>query len=735
MSAMASKANKNPEILFHENWPTFLIIAFAIVLRILLRSEIIIGQGLYSFQMAQDAWNLVTSGFHDVRGNIGVAKTVLVLPLAAIYKLFGFSQFGSIAISLASSVVNLLILRAIAKRFFGLSAALLTTLIWSVLPTDILLSGVVSPAIPLLTLSLLSIYLPIEFYQSQNWRTLLLGLPCISGSLLYAPELGIPCLIFAAVVVLFQIKKSVPFRATENWPYIVLGLTFIGLAILFSSIDINRASMAIRSLAHTPGILIHAVLFTLSIPFLANYKKKESKLSLLFLWLASGTIGLCYAFLAGVNAGSLLSSASLNFFLFPIVILEGTFLSSLLRTKSSNWLGATILLLAACFIGLIRAKLEWIPSYEQFSLLAPYAILDYANIAGGLAIVGLICWPWLSSNKIVTKYGLEKALVFVTIFAMVPAVWQTTLPFRSVRNSATEGLNFIKSQPYKMPVFFIENEKLDLYTFVQGLDGSKKEDSLVLRKAPEVGRINDAYVVVPEKEVQIAPASWWNMTATGLMFDRDLIFRSLTPDSVNAEIQGALVENESPEMLDRLFAAQQNAREFCASFSTWMRARLNSYPSASIRISSGLGCFENQIEVSAPVTETLPIHYPLRSIFQIRQGIDNKLNKNVWMIYHEEFIYPDPRTFSFDVQMEPNSFYVYTGWFKANEETVFLYWKLGEQENFVSRQRSPEWTQFGALIYSGNETPNQLKIMLSPALIDNYGFVYFYDLKFTKVYP
>lgn len=731
------------------NWLLLSVLVFALFLRIALRAELLLDKNVYSFQMAADSWSVAATirdgifqkGFIqnlvDVRSNQGLLHILLNIPLVILYVTFGFGRFISIGYSLITSAINIILVYSITKRLFDLRAGLIASLILALVPIDVLLGGLVSPITPVVTISLFSVFLLIEASMKLNWRYLLVALIPIIFIGLYSQAIGISLFILAltAVILLATQTNRIRLKFTDrHWPYIISISLFLFLTFLFLTTNIDALFSAFVNTANSPGVFLHLVFFLVSIGVLQKNHGRNS-MALIF-WFLLAILGLAISIPKnGANSSLWLGEPYLFVFL-PIVIAEGAYFSKQLNAKSMKWFVAVIIGLSLASLPIIYGNHELISNYATFSFVNANILLNLSEISAGLAVIGIVLSPVLLSYKWHSNVSLAAVLLFAFLFAMYPAIWKMVSPHRETMLSAEQGYQFLQNQPIKLPVYFALNNKRDLYSFIQGLDAVQGGTHLSLRKdVAGLNEIGDGYIVVPEETFNTTPEHWLELIATGLIQDRDIIYRSLIESTAINELENAAkLAQESPtqENQDRLFAAEINSGRPCEAYNTWIKKELkgNNVP-AYIQISDGLDCFKETIEQNSPITEILTPGF--ESLASLTSVYDPDLATTVWSIYQREFIYSDPRAISFEEDIKPNSFYVYTGWFKAKEEATFLYWELGNWEEFVTHIRTPEWTRFGALIYTGNNWDDQPKITLYPTLIDNYGFVYLYDVKFIEI--
>jgi hypothetical protein len=603
-------------------------------------------------------------------------------------------------------------------------SALLSALLWATLPADILAAGVVLPSEPNLFLGLVFVLLLARFYKSGKWvdlgASLLFLLLCWVGG----TGLGISCTLLLLFVLAIK-SKFIGSQASRltGWTRILISLLIL-LALFLAGFQFIGAKLVfseLNTLIHTEGSFLYVLLLVASLYGLSAQGKEQPMFA--FMLLASSIAG----FVLSAEASNLYS-ASFLFVFFALVIVVGLGLTSIFG-ENPKWLGAPVVFGLLYWTLFISGSHPLIPDYEHLNWLSPYVLSDLSELATGVTGLALV----IISLKLQGKRKSNGLAIVMTlfVFSMVAPTWKLVSPHVEAKEAAEAGSAFLAAQQLDLPVFFIENEKLSLYQFVQGLDPQRKENTLDLRKAPE--QISDGFVVVPESQKDLAMPGWWEMYASGLRFERDIFFRSLSSDTTANEMtlaNHALETDPGPATYDRLYAVMQNANEDCKSYEAWMQGRrLGKQDTQYIPIQD-LNCFVNALTQATPITLLEKVHDPPREIFQIQRLDEFESRSGVWRIFHEERTYQDPRTFTFEVEIKPDTFYLFSGWFKANEETMFLFWKLDGQEHFASRQRVPDWSQLGVLIYSGDEAQS---ISVSPALIDNYGFVYFYDLVFTEV--
>lgn len=699
--------------------------------------------------MAEDAWRVaatIRAGFFqegfiqnlaDVRNSQGLLRILLNIPLVTLYVIFGFGRFISIGYSFITSAINVILIYNITRRLFNRRAGLIASLIWTLVPLDVLIGGVVSTTSPLVTISLLSLLLLVKASMQLSWRDILLALVLVIFIGLYCEEIGVSLFILTMAAAILLATQTNRIRFTlpgRYWVYIIALVSLLLLTFLFSTADINTVFSRLAKVANNAGVFLHLVFFLVSLTVIQNDQRRNSMLLISLFLIAM--LGLAFSISKTQDVSLLLLGEPYLFAFVPIVIAEGVYFSKLLTTKFNTWFVGLMIGLALASLSIVYGDHELISDYATLNFGDANVIVNFSQIVAGFAVIAVVGSPGLLSSKWRSKAGLAVLLLFAFLFGIFPAIWETLSPHKETMRSAEQGYQFLQKQPVQLPVYFVLNNKRDLYSFIQGLDNEQTTTQLSLRRdIVGLDKIGNGYIVVPEGSVDVIPDSWLELIATGHIQNRDIIYRSLTESTAINELEKAreLVEEvPTEENQDRLFAAQVNSGQLCPAYNTWIKRRLegNSLPDY-IQISEGLDCFNELIHENISLSESLtPIFESLASITSV---YDPDLDTMVWSIYQREFIYGDPRTFSFEVDVKPNSFYLYTGWFKAKEEATLLYWELGDWEEFVSRSKVPTWTHFAALIYSGDNWEGETAISLYPTLIGNYGFVYLSDIKFIKI--
>lgn len=730
----------------HLYWPLIFVIILSLFVRITLQSGVITGDNVYSYQMAQDSWQLADTlrkhAFEDgflqsliaIRGSQGLLRIFFNLPLTLIYAVFGFSQLASISYSLVASAVNIILIFSISRRMFNERSGFIAALIWAFLPLDVLFSGTVSLATPLLTIALLACLLMTVAFTRKRWSYLVLViLPTLLVSI-NDLQLGISLsLILGSISIWFISQNYAPiFRRFSRFGIYGLALmTFILTSVLLAKTNTRANFSTIVQIIQSPGTFLHLTFFLISVSVV--YKRQPDRALSVMVWFLSAVIGLGITISSQTASNFPQFGGNLLFAFVPLVIIEGVYFSELFETKSLAWFPVIFAAISLLTFGIILGDHVLLPDYSRIALNNSDLLSMIAEIGAGFAIILAICTSAMLSAKRQVRKSAASFLLVLFLFAMIPAVWNLISPYQKAFRAAEEGIRAIQGQPVELPVYFVLNDELDLYSFAQGLD--QNSNHLILKKDLEgIDQIEDGYIVVPEEDLSSVPDSWVMLSNTEYRYKGDVIYRALSQPAITNEIESStLLVSQAPseENLTRLFLAEMNAGNYCVAVDAWMQGKAtgDGYPDM-ILINDGIDCFVNQIEKTKTLFETHSLEH--LALTRIITTTDSELFSPVWSANQVEFLYPDPRTFSFTVEIQPDSFYLYTGLFRAREEATVLYWQLDNEEGFASRTRIPSWTPFAVLIYTGGSHSDST-ISLLPTLIDNYGIVYLSEIKFLEI--
>lgn len=735
----ASQFRKRTAVL----WPTALVLLLGLFLRITLRSEVILDQGVYSYEMARDAWDIATvvrnginqpdffQALNELRGSQGIGRLVLNLPLALMNSLFGFSRLATVSYSLIAGTINMLLVFLIGRRLFSTTAGLVATLLWTLVPSDVLLSGVVSNTAPLLSLGMLAALCAIKAIAEHSWREFAFTAFLTLGTLFLNPALGAALIVLLLVTGVMLWAHHHKLRRDALPPisqWAAVAAVWLLLTWAFSVVDLQSLFASFVAIANLPGVFLLLVLLFASVAVL--FRKTPQRTMVIVAWLVAGLVGLGIA-LEQNGLIQAVSSPSFALLLVPVAIAGGAYFDGWLHQKTFGWILLPVSITFLASAAVVFGAHNLVTNFASLDLTNANFVLNMASISAGLAVLGLILLP-LAPPRVHTSLAVLVMCIFM--FASIPAVWQTVLPYRETLRAAEQGLATLQGQPLRLPVYFTLNSKRNLYTYLQGFDEQSSPTRLSFRTdAAGLEQVETGYIVIPERDTAgLSHPDWVEIASTGTIHARDQIFRVLHSQAADEEFdeaQALVLASPNPANLLRLAQAQANLGNLCDWITNWMMAAQTNGKASSLPLVNGLDCFNPVLGSQPPIARSDFQYSSLASILPLEDGT---LDSEIWRVNQREFIYPDGRAFVIKRTIKPNTFYVYSGLFRAKEEATFLYWKTPDWEGFNARRTAPDWTNFGVLIFTG-DVMEATEIELYPTLVENYGFVDLSEIRFIEI--
>jgi hypothetical protein len=741
-------------------WGLGILALFATGLILVFSSMFVLQEPIPSIEMAQNAWQSaiqikqegLVQGLSSFRGEEGIRALVLALPLTLTYLIFGYSPMATIGYSLFCSLINLGLVYQIARHYFGEATAVISGLIWAVLPWPILMGGAVAPLAPQLLLSLLVVYGWLSAERVLSGRALI-SLGAWLLLFLLDPAQGLVLVLFGILVLgvrgaaWTKIRRRVWGKAVKNNIVLIVGgLSFILIVMIF---PLTNLFANIESLFAEPGLFLLTLGFWVSIT--VHMKEKTEGSGPIMNWMLSGFVGITFLLLRGIDIRDLFWETLFLYTLAPFVILFGAYLAQGISQDGFSKTIPGLMGISLLFFGIVGlGQHELVPNYEKLAFLSPHYVLLFSRIASGVAAVGVV-WGsvFLSRKPVKYKMLYLNLFLFVFMLAMVAPTREKIGPYRDQVRALEGVLELIRDQALPLPVFFSKLDGRDLLIFLSETNPPAEFENSVLFKEQQIPddltSIENGYVVLVEGKFQSAPQSWWEIIPDqpARFGNRYVIFRTLTGQALDDELSllSAKLENApNAETLDRLYGAYLNSGQYCLAYEAWISARVLDHGESSyIPILGNEACIRDIIASGKSRTNELSQflgQYRIQGAdLALNQIADEKFPESVWMVRQREVRIPDPRTFTLQAEMQPDSFYIYSVWVRAKEPIFTLFWATEEKEEFYRRSDYPEWARLEILVYSGNLGEYPVVIDLSPAMAENYGAIYLYDLKFVQLPP
>ena len=153
----------------------------------------------------------------------------LILPTALAFKVFGFSEVGSVLFLLICSIANIVIAFAAGKIFFDRNVGLLASSLMLFLPIDVIYATLLTPDLPLVTIvsvsGILFIYTETNAQRHRYSLSFLTGF-CIGWAYLLKETAILVLFILCIWILIITISHK---KFEVSWLFIGLGFTLIML--------------------------------------------------------------------------------------------------------------------------------------------------------------------------------------------------------------------------------------------------------------------------------------------------------------------------------------------------------------------------------------------------------------------------------------------------------------------------------------------------------------------------
>ena len=151
----------------------------------------------------------------------------LILPTALAFKVFGFSEVGSVLFLLICSIANIVIAFAAGKIFFDRNVGLLASSLMLFLPIDVIYATLLTPDLPLVTIvsvsGILFIYTETNAQRHRYSLSFLTGF-CIGWAYLLKETAILVLFILCIWILIITISHK---KFEVSWLFIGLGFTLI----------------------------------------------------------------------------------------------------------------------------------------------------------------------------------------------------------------------------------------------------------------------------------------------------------------------------------------------------------------------------------------------------------------------------------------------------------------------------------------------------------------------------
>lgn len=462
---------------------------------------------------AKNALDIANGNFktqaHPFYNRIG-----LILPVAILYKLFGFNEYISMVYPFLCSLINIGLVFISGALFFNIRVGILAVILLSFLPLDVALSTILIPDLPASTfISICSIIFLYCEMRSVKWESILYFISGLSIGWAYlTKEYSLFFGIFLFVYVAISVFKK---RAKFGWIYLGIGILLpIMTELTYYFFKTGNILYRIHAIETTHNVsvwsgihyhgytLLKRMFFDLLNVLLENRvfgfnfffvfagmtlvileKRKQKELWYFVLWFGVMFLSLnfCPTSLKSYNLLQLVDRY-MYLFICPSIILSGYYLNRLyeeIQLKRLYILSRKLIISLA--VPLIVMIIFNIVKYSLSDIVFISIIILAISILYLLPFIQYSCTKW---------FGLGIVGLFV-FFNIAPSIYMT---LRHLINNPCNGRNisaFIKELPPKL-IYADDRTK----SILEYLDGFKKNIKIESFYEKNVNEIGNSYVIV-----------------------------------------------------------------------------------------------------------------------------------------------------------------------------------------------------------------------------------------------
>lgn len=683
--------------------PLILVLAAALALRVLFSPGFVDVGDLHDLEIVAIAARSLREGtgslgdvFQQLRLDVGgFRELALFLPHLVTFYALGTTFFLSLAVPILASVATVYLVYCIAiqltsNRNIGLFAALL----WAFFPVEIFYASSLVTTSPLVLLFLFGIHTLLRGVKESKWW--LIG-SAFSLVALFGWDAWLAASFAAVASYLFFVPRSDP----KPWRLL---LALQVLVLLFAWRQLGQAFLDFYTFLRSQEemVLFLPLFFVSTTVYLL---RKEKPVGLLLAW--SGSV------LAVILSKSVFSASPsteytlspfLLLFLCPLVIQGAGYLQSCFDQEQAGIAAGLLALLGgiAAWLASLGAR-TFLPPNEALATITLPSLFMLFYIFSGLAFAGILASPYLLTGRAnVWKSVGMLLLCGLFVLATLPFSWAKRAQVNYL-NESTLGL--LGSTTDWVPPFYTLNAETNqrIRYFMQMDDinaGNLPADgSVAVLPLEQFAELSTGTVFAFEDDPLPVPVTWWKMAGFGAPGTPRLAVYRVYDDASNSEdAYGPLL----------------NAGDFCAAYQAWTEGISDSAvmttpynPSANcLRMGENLvsltdltkaGNIDGYIIFSdrVPSTELSVLN----------------MSQSTLPIY-------DQRTATVRVTMQPNTLYLYSIELMAPAPTITLFWRSGQQLDYLEMKSYPEWTSVSMLLMTPNWSGPQI-VSFSPVLFDH----------------
>lgn len=711
------------------------------------------------------------------------ARVGLYGPVALLYAIFGSSDLTTFAWPFACALMGVGFAYGIGRRLAGESAGLLAAFAWAILPTGVAASTALMGDGPIAALSMGVIYFLLVAESASGRKqigALAAGLACLLLGWASKPAISL-LVVFLIVYAIWKKPRSRAawlgigatmlallfaysvYTSQQSW-----SLSWLWLKILPSTKVLAEASTDwwTHVVVGSPEFAWIAPLWIVSIAVLTALRRREAYVPLLwfaslFLYLEFGTRSL--AFYEPITTASLGTGITRHFLLVaaPATIAVGLYLAQGLRASTAR----TIVMVASAFTAVIAwfgmrhaTNLDWgitgetVLPFEAKSALAAAVVIFGALASPVVTSGGTARWKSVALGVLACAMGVASLNLSYRAATTYRAVWPTTM---------NEAVRFLAKNPAQ-PIL-VQNS-----IFAQRLDYSSgyrlgfnsvvrdiaKPRIFLAPQDPSI--IRDAYILIDDYYLRTSHVASWgdgpayfnnpppNFVEVARFGDRDgyrLRVYQVAEGMAAQRLGAARAEVAAARTAESLFhwmTAAAAAHEFCEAATAWdaVRAvdakRLAGFDPAPMITE----CVQAQKDtLSANLFQNGDFTKGLEG-WSKHPSTDAKITvegtgtaERVW---HAEKVGGDWSVIFQELNLLPDTAYVYEADIKTSVPVVSLYWQSDTGRFFEQEHVYRAWTHARYVFVTPHWNGQAVHTFLHPILLKGAGDAWLKNVRFSQ---
>ena len=704
----------------------FIILAVAVGLIILFNVDVGLqetlsisesSRSIARFDSSQGFWPAL-AGITD---SVGLRKTLLSLPTAIIYSVGGTSDLTTQLIPIMATLANVLLVSTLASILYGKKAGWLSGFLFMTLPATLFTATAFPFTQPAVSfgLGLLLIY-SLNGRSEVKWKWLRVLIMLLLVIVLVVLDL------LLAVCLLSMIFALQFFEKENKLPAWLLLVTLIVGLVVGTGAAIGSVFVAFYdSLVQLPEmeVLLPIIFIVLILVLWQPSANNHLPLALLGVSFA----GLLWRYSAAGGTG-LIGDPLFLMLLLALALLMSELFSSKhtegQNRKASIWM--PIAFVAIAWLA-VRGQELFIPSFVGFDWVSLQSLIPALSILPGPVFLLFVAYALFLAEKN-TKLARTFSVLLPILFAvaLIPYTWQRWHANQPSIWAVNLAKDIITESGATLPVYVVDDERVVRQLEYLSNDAPPSPVTLVtLDSLQRELNLGGGYILYWEDAIQNPPSIWWQMGNFGALGQPRLVLARALDESEASLIleEASATPPNSKEDFENKVGTAINAGKPCLAVSIWIESQragvgtqdyfpLFDFPSEScIDLSES----ENRLAGQEPML------YPGHNRIQYLGG-ERDLQEGA-VISPKYPFFDDPRIFHLETSLDANSIYAYHVELRGAENLMPLYWRIGDDENYLDYGLYRSWTALTVLFstYGWDEKPLSVTLLPYMYYVTYYG--------------